>query len=117
MYGSWSKEEIFPINPEWLAGYDARGIEYRKLKSETVTWWDRDVLEFMAKAGVQHFRRIHLWDEDWNRKAAQAGVAGDFSDPRNPYDRLVHRLLKLSQGHRENIFTRGLEYLLRRQGW
>jgi len=117
MHGSWNKEEIFPVEPEWLAGYDDRGIEYRKLKSEDVTWWDREVLEFMAKAGTQRFRRINLWEQDWNRMAALAGVAGDFSDPRNSYERVVHRLLKSSQGHRGSVFTRGLEHLLRRQGW
>lgn len=117
MMGSWDRTELFPMDPTWLAGYDARGISYRNLRSEEVTWWDREILDFMSKAGPAHFRRIALWDQDWTKVAALAQVAGDFRDPRNLYERLVHRLLGASQGHRSSLLTRALEHVLRRQGW
>lgn len=117
MSGGWSEKEIFPINPAWLAGYDERGIEYRKLTAENITWWDREILDCMASRGTDHFRRIAIWDQDWSQIARYACIEGDFSDPRTLYERFVHRLLQATQANRGNIFTRALEYVLRKQGW
>ena len=117
MHGSWNKEELFPVDPAWLAGYEARGINYRELKGEPMTWWDREILDYLREAGADRFRRIAIWDQDWAKQAAAAGIQGNFADPRNLGERFAHRALKMSQGHRGNLLTRGLEYVLRRRGW
>jgi hypothetical protein len=41
MQGSWKAEELQPIRAEWTKNYDERGIDFRGLASEPVTWWDR----------------------------------------------------------------------------
>ncbi|HRP05477.1 MAG TPA: hypothetical protein PLV87_11250, partial [Opitutaceae bacterium] len=117
MAGGWNRDEIFPVDPSWLAGYDARGIAYCGLKGEEVTWWDREIIEYMAEVGKARFRKIALWDQDWNRIARITKVDGDYSDPRSLYERFVHRALRMSQRHRSSLLTRGLEYVLRQQGW
>ena len=32
MYGSWEQEEIHPVQPEWLEGFDRAGIDFRSLE-------------------------------------------------------------------------------------
>ncbi len=54
MAGSWEPSEIQAIKPEWLAGYDHVGVDFRSLKSEAVTWWDQEIVQRM-NWGVRGF--------------------------------------------------------------
>ena len=118
MYGSWSKNEIQPMKRDWLEGYNKAGIDFKSLASEPVTWWDREVLGMLLKHGPAHFRRIALWDWDWHAVAEKLGMHGfDLRDPRSVCDKIAHRLLKATQGHRTNWGVRGFERLLRVAGW
>jgi len=118
MHGGWEKNEIQPMRPEWLQGYSQAGVDYRALKGETVTWWDREVLQMLAQYGLEHFRRIDLWDKNWNAVAELIGTTGhDFQDPRSQIDKTIHRLLNASQGHRSNLLVRAFERSLRMAGW
>jgi hypothetical protein len=53
MNGSWDENEIHPVKPEWLEGYDRAGIDFRNLTREPVTWWDRDVVEMLQRHGTR----------------------------------------------------------------
>lgn len=118
MYGNWDKSEIHPIKPEWLEGYDRAGIDFRSLQSEPVTWWDREVMQMLREHGPERFRRIAIWDKDWNAVAARIGTnGGDLSDPRSLWEKTVHRLLKATQKKRTNMGVRGFERILRLGGW
>ena len=118
MYGSWDKSEIHPLRPEWLEGYDRAGIDFRSLQSEPVTWWDREIVEMLREHGPERFRRIAIWNEDWNAIAGRIGTNGaDLSDPRSVWEKLIHRALKATQKHRGNWGVRGFEHILRRLGW
>ena len=86
MYGSWEKSEIHPVKPEWLEEYGRAGIDFRSLKSEPVTWWDREIAQMLREHGPERFRQIAIWDKDWNAVAARIGINGaDLSDPRSPW--------------------------------
>ncbi|MEI6390567.1 MAG: glycosyltransferase family 2 protein [Verrucomicrobiota bacterium] len=118
MYGSWGKSEIYPVRPEWLEGYDRAGINFRSLKSEDVTWWDHEVIKMLYEHGPEHFRKLAIWDTDWNSMAAAIGCTGiNFADPRSASERIIHRLLGATQKRRSNWGTRVLERCLRSAEW
>src|SRR5262249_1964896 len=109
---------IHPVKPEWLKGYDRAGIDFRSLQSESVTWWDREILQMLREHGPERFRRIAIWDKDWNAIAAQVGANGaDLSDPRSAWAKIVHRLLKVTQKNRSSFGVRGFERFLRLTCW
>jgi len=118
MFGSWDSSEIHPVQPQWLEGYDAAGIGYRNLVKETVTWWDRAIVDILREQGPRALRKIAIWDQDWNAVATTIGRDDiDFSDPRSFGERLAHRVLKLTQHRRGALSTRAFERLLRMNGW
>ena len=118
MYGSWEEKEIHPVRPEWLDGFVRAGIDFRSLKCEPVTWWDREIAQMLLEQGPDRFRRIAIWDEDWNAMARSVGRNGaDLSDPRTVGEKLIHRTLKATQKHRGNLGVRGFEHILRWLGW
>jgi len=118
MYGSWDKSEIYPLRQEWLAGYDRAGIDFRSLQSEPVSWWDREIVQMLQDHGTTGFRRIAIWNEDWNAMARRIGTNGaDLSDPRSVWEKTAHRLLRATQSRRSNLAVRGFERLLRMTGW
>ncbi len=118
MRGGWKTTEITPIRPEWLADYQKNGIDFRSLACEPVTWWDKEIVNMLAEAGPEHFRKIAIWDKDWSGTARQIGVMNsNFQDPRSTFEKVAHRLLALTQGHRANLGVRAFERLLRCRGW
>ena len=119
MYGSWDKSEIHPLQPEWLEGYDRAGIDFRSLQSEPVTWWDREIVDMLREHGPEHFRRIAIWDKDWNAIARSDG---------NEWRGFIRSAVRLgedrsspaqgvTQSRRSNLAVRGFERLLRMTGW
>jgi hypothetical protein len=119
MFGSWERSEIHPVRPEWFEGYTDRGIDFRRVRSEPVTWWDREILQMLQQHGPRHFRKIDIWDRDWNAVAQLTGVnaAQPIADPRSLFEKTAHRVLKSTQGHRSNLAVRAFERLLRSVGW
>jgi hypothetical protein len=118
MNGSWAPEEIHPLKPEWLAGYDEAGIDFRSLTCEPVTWWDREVVQMLREHGADYFRRVAIWNQNWNAVAQRVGVApANFGDPRSPLEKAAHRLLASTQNRRGDWTVRGLERVLRASGW
>ena len=118
MVGRWKRDEIFPLRDEWLKGYEERGVNFRNLVSEPVTWWDKEVVQMLSAAGPKTFRKIAIWDKDWNEAAKALGLSEpDFGDPRSLVDKISHKLLAKTQQSRERLSVRGLEFLLRKLGW
>ena len=103
MSGGWEKDEIHAVKPEWLAGYDLAGIDYRSLESEPVTWWDKEIIQMLRKHGPHHFRKMAIWNQDWNAVARSIGLNGiDLADPRSAFEKLAHAILAATQNHRSN---------------
>jgi hypothetical protein len=118
MYGSWDRSDVHPIRSEWLEGYDRAGIDFRSLKSEPVTWWDREIVQMLRQSGPESFRKLAIWNQDWNAVADRLGLEhGDLSDPRSVAEKIAHRLLLASQGHRSRWPVRAFERCLRIAGW
>jgi hypothetical protein len=118
MNGSWGTDEVHPVRPEWLAGYDQAGVDFRSLAAEPVTWWDREIVKMFCQHGPAYFRRVAIWNHDWNGVAQRLGVQGvDFADPRSAFEKVIHRLLASTQRRRGDLTVRGLEKFLRFTGW
>lgn len=118
MDGSWKADELFPVDPNWLAGYENAGVHFQSLTSEPVTWWDREILRMLEKHGPEFFRRFAIWDKDWSALALQFHLQNSrFGDPRNLVEKTAHRLLKVTQKHRSNWGVRAFERSLRALGW
>jgi len=118
MHGGWPSEEITPVNPVWLAGFAERGADFDRLESEPLPWWDREVAELLRRHGPGRFRRLAIWDRDWNEVARLLGDEEPaLGDPRGPAERAIHHLLALTQSRRSAWTTRGLERALRLAGW
>lgn len=118
MRGSWTRSEIRPLDPRWLAGYERIGADFRTLQCEPVTWWDADVVQKLRAHGPQRFRKLAIWDQDWNAVAHQLGVNGiDLADPRSLVERKIHGVLAATQDSRTNWGVRALEHALRFAGW
>ena len=118
MHGSWEKNEIHPLRPEWLDEYQRAGVDFRSLAGEEITWWDRELVQMLLEHGPQHFRKLAIWDKDWNEEARMM-ARGDVNlkDPRSTAEKVAHRLLTATQRHRSNWGVRGFEFLLRKLGW
>jgi len=118
MFGGWNRDEIQPVRPEWFAGYEQAGINFQSLKLETVTWWDREIVQMLLEHGPAHYRKIAIWDQDWNRVAASLGLQGvELSDPRTWSEKFAHRFLRTTQAHRARWVTRSFEKMLRWANW
>jgi hypothetical protein len=118
MRGSWGRGEIHPVQPQWLEGYEAQGISFRSLRCEPVTWWDREVAQLLCDHGPTHFRKLAIWDKNWDAFAKQVGLSAPaLTDPRSAWEKAVHRLLIASQSRRSNWGVRAFERLLRATGW
>lgn len=118
MHGGWDGRDLHPVRPEWFAAYEQAGIDFRSLACEPVTWWDREVAGMLQEHGPEFFRRIAIWDKDWNAFAKQTGMTGvDFSDPRSRFERIAHSWLKRTQQRRGTLAVRVFEKLLRLRGW
>lgn len=118
MHGSWDASELTPICDAWLSNYDKANIDFRSLKTETITWWDREVLSMFHRYGPARFRKALMWNHDWNAVAAEIDKKPrNIDDPRTMRERLIHVILQKTQRHRQNLGVRAFEKLLRMQGW
>ena len=83
--------------------------------SQSVYWWDREVLSLFEIHGVDRFRVIDVWGVDWRSKAETVGHDAereDLSDPRRIADRILHRYLKISQPYHDGHVVRRIDRLL-----
>ena len=92
---------IVSVKEEWLRGYEWLE-EYRSGKDqiEKCYWYDEEVLNFFDKYGVGRFRKLNIWDVDWNKKAQLLGRNGNYNDPRSTYEVWVHKFI---EQHREEL--------------
>ena len=91
--------------------------------------WDKEVLELFAEHGTAKFKRLALWDADWNRLHEELYPDKPpkyFPDPRSRFDKLVHRWLRWTQRYYcfhatpnlgQKIHHRLVQKTLSRFGW
>ncbi len=117
-----------PVPTSWFELYEAEGIDMASVPHEDIYRWDREVLSLLSTYGPDAFRRVAIWDVNWNTlytKAFGRSPEIDLSDPRSPFEKGVHGCLKHTQHNfsyfsRRSVFrsaTRLAERVLESAGW
>jgi glycosyltransferase involved in cell wall biosynthesis len=108
-----------PVHSEWLAGYEAQGIDMRTIPQERCFYWDEEVLKWLVTYGPARFRKLNIWDCDWAALAVQKSLTlnGVLRDPRTPFEKAVHAWLRVTQGQSHKLYIRALQKLLQLAGW
>jgi hypothetical protein len=91
---SFPAEEIHPIDDRWVAGYDLDSLH------DDGGHWDAEVVAWLEEHGPHAFRRLAIWDVDWQEAARRAGLevpTERLRDPRGPVERAVHAWLRRTQ--------------------
>jgi glycosyltransferase involved in cell wall biosynthesis len=60
-----SPSVIQPVPKEWIHGYEQLGIDISTVNRESYYRWDKEVLKWFDQYGVTKFRRVAIWDADW----------------------------------------------------
>lgn len=101
--------------------YAAYHIDWKELEEEDFFWWDREVLDWFEAYGTAYFRKTAIWnDVDWPELAKAAGRPGPYkrySDPRRPWERLIHHWLRATQPRRDALDVRIIQKMLQLVGW
>jgi glycosyltransferase involved in cell wall biosynthesis len=119
MYHQMAKTSVM-VPLEWLNGYQQRGIDMTRVFKDRQFWWDRAVVDLLAKYGASTFRRCDIWAIDWSQFFQGTGMEVDvdrYRDPRSYLDRLFHDWLKLTQPYHRWLLVRLVDRFLRLLGW
>ncbi|SHL06065.1 Glycosyl transferase family 2 [Rhodothermus profundi] len=108
-----------PVRSEWLAGYEALGIDMRSIPKASHYYWDEEVLKLLVEHGPERFRKLNIWDQDWGTLAARQGLSynGQLRDPRTPFEKTIHAWLRATQGISHKLPVRAVQKLLQLFGW
>ena len=120
MYGI-DPSEIQPLQPEWLAEYVKQGVNMTTVPPRAFYYWDRELLDLFSKYGLDRFRKLDVWQVDWQEISQQMGYEWQqikpLSDPRNSFEKSVHAWLKQTQPDSKRWTIRLVQNLLKIFGW
>lgn len=117
---AWPKSEIQPLRSEWIDGFDKASVDFKALSSNGPTWWDMEVLGMIKRYGASKFRKIDIWDMNWellNRQIDSSENSSSLRDPRNLLERWIHTLLRKTQVIQSTFYVRATQVALRSLGW
>ena len=80
-----NKNKIKPVSHEWIDGYKKKGIDIPAFKKEKEYWWDREVLKYFEKYGVEKFKMLDIWDREWT----------GYNNSQSWFIKLTFRVLKI----------------------
>ncbi len=108
---------LSPLNPEWIAGWQERGLDLEHFEEDPLYWYDVEVLRYFNEKGAAYFAPLDIWDVDWEAKrrlALSRGFEGippePVADPRSWEQKLYHAYLARCQ---RNPFWRDPQDLAR----
>lgn len=94
--------KIRPTREDWFANYQQAGIDLEFSESDTVFWWDWEILRMFKKYGIAPFRHLDIWSVDWEALRLQGLSRGMSGMPEEPIevpvgirDRLIRATLQL----------------------
>jgi hypothetical protein len=110
-------EELQPIHQEWVADYEAAGIDMTSVCRDSAYPWDREVLEMFKTHGLETFRYLDVWNANW------AALATKFNQPWSRTNgapglrcgpRLLRAWLRRTQPRAHSRWVRIVDRVLRR---
>jgi len=111
---------VHPVLPEWIDGFAHQGIDWTAIQIDGTYRWDPLVLNELISHGSSFFRKLDIWDVEWQELANRHGIntnGCDLRDPRSTLERAVHDFLRHTQPVMGNPIVRMAQQLLRIWGW
>jgi len=93
------KDKMVDLPSEWTDGYGP-DINILDVPTEPFYRWDREMIRLFREHGTKKFRKLAVWDVDWNamyRLIYQSEPSDPINDPRSRFDRWVHSRLEKTQ--------------------
>lgn len=112
--------EIFPVNDAWIGPRERTAMEQHSSAEQAPFRWDGEVVDWLIEHGPKRFRKLDIWDVDWEDLALRTGrtVSPDsLRDPRDPFIRFVHGWLRKTQIRAGDPWIRWMQRLLIPLGW
>jgi Glycosyl transferase family 2 len=103
-------ESLNEMPENWIDDYKNLGINIKKQDKNGIYWWDEKILDYFDEYGVDYFRKIYLWDVNWN-KIAKVWKRNQrkYKDPRNCMDKFIHLFLYYTQNIKDKYIVRKIE--------
>lgn len=117
---SISAGDIERIPSDWTEDYELAGINLSNITALPPYPWDHEVIAMLLRHGPRAFRKLDIWDVDWEAIASASELdreSGTFSDPRSRTDRLMLRWLRATQGSSHRTSVRMIQRAMRTFGW
>ena len=109
--GETSTEFVSKIEDNWipetLIGTDL------DIEPSTITWWDKAIIGWLKEHDEKEFRKLDIWDFDWNMVADELGENLSIRDPRSPIDKAIIRYMATNKHSKKSILFRSLDLLLK----
>jgi len=105
-----------PLQNEWIEDYLQNGIDVFSIDDDSLTWWDKEIIEMFAREGTRKFKKCDIWEVNWQNVAGKLNYNGNMptlSDPRNNFDKLVHKWLRKTQNTQGKVGNRIIQYILK----
>jgi hypothetical protein len=113
-------DNVQTVSKEWIDGFAQQGIDWTAIQIDGAYRWDPLVLDELISRGASFFRKLDIWDVEWQKLATQHGIntrGCDLGDPRSTLERVVHAFLRSTQPVMGNPVVRMAQLLLRAFGW
>jgi glycosyltransferase involved in cell wall biosynthesis len=101
--------QLHPLPDRWTDGYGGSDA-FLAMDGRDHYHWDAEVLRLFQRHGTRAFRRLAVWDVDWNE--VHLRIHGEpppapLADPRNAFERWVHRRLAATQWRHDCFAQQG----------
>lgn len=108
------RETAFPTDPSWFSAQDGTLDMIPETHYARDYTWDDKVREIISEAGTEVFRKLDIWDSLLTSEGAESPI---LSDPRNAFEKLIHRWLRRTQPRHDELDVRIIQKLLQIAGW
>lgn len=95
------EKEIKVIDEKWIpAGTLPEALD---IQADSLTWWDLEILNWLKSYGEARFKRIDIWDYNWNLLSEKVEYSRKINDPRSLMDKAIMQYINKVK-YRKNIF-------------
>ena len=112
---SIKQDEMHDIPDFWFEEYKKMGINIDVINKDDEYYWDKTVLDYFDTYGTEFFKKEAIWDISWVEKANYYKYKNPekFRDPRNKFQKFIHKWLKKTQADYNKLSVRIVSKLLK----
>lgn len=109
------KDKINNIPKEWFQGYIDINIDLTSVNVDNLYYWERDILDYLLKYGLDYFKYIDIWDIKWEKIAEKWGFENVelFIMKKDIFMKILKIYLQKTQKIYNNKFIKIIDYLLK----